>query len=176
MTDRAALEADLERLHRESFAWALACCRWDRTEAEDVIQSTYLKVLDGTARFDGGSSFKTFLFAVVRRTAAERRRRSQFHGLALWRWVQERAEPEGHSSEHEVHLSRASSQLLAALSGLPVRQKEVLHLVFYQDLSISEAAEVMNVSVGTARQHYDRGKRQLRRILGPALRPQECFG
>jgi RNA polymerase sigma factor (sigma-70 family) len=176
MTDRADLEADLERLHGESFAWALACCRWDKTEAEDVIQTTYLKVLDGTARFDGRSTFKTFLFAVIRRTAGERRRRSQFQGLALWRWVQGRPEPERPSSEHEVHLSRASSQLIAALSRLPLRQKEVLHLVFYQDLSISEAAEVMRVSLGTARQHYDRGKRQLRQILGPQLRPQECFG
>jgi RNA polymerase sigma-70 factor (ECF subfamily) len=176
MMERASLESDLERLHGESFAWALACCRWDRTEAEDVIQSTYLKVLDGAARFDGRSSFKTFLFAVIRRTAGERRRRTQFQGLALWRWGQGRAEPERRSSEHEVHLSRASAQLIAALSELPARQKEVLHLVFYQDLSISEAAEVMGVSLGTARQHYDRGKRQLRQILGPTLSPQECFG
>jgi RNA polymerase sigma-70 factor (ECF subfamily) len=176
MMERASLESDLERLHGESFAWALACCRWDRTEAEDVIQSTYLKVLDGAARFDGRSSFKTFLFAVIRRTAGERRRRTQFQGLALWRWGQDRAEPERRSSEHEVHLSRASAQLIAALSELPARQKEVLHLVFYQDLSISEAAEVMGVSLGTARQHYDRGKRQLRQILGPTLSPQECFG
>jgi RNA polymerase sigma-70 factor (ECF subfamily) len=174
--ERASLEIDLERLHGESFAWALACCRWDRTEAEDVIQSTYLKVLDGAARFDGRSTFKTFLFAVIRRTAGERRRRTQFQGLALWRWGQGRTEPERRSSEHEVHLSRASAQLIAALSELPARQKEVLHLVFYQDLSISEAAEVMGVSLGTARQHYDRGKRQLRQILGPTLSPQECFG
>lgn len=176
MADRADLEADLERLHAESFAWALACCGWDRTEAEDVIQSTYLKILDGTARFEQRSAFKTFLFAVIRRTAAERRRRLQFQGLALWRWVQGRPEPERQTSEQEVHLSRASSQLIAALAKLPVRQKEVLHLVFYQDLSISEAADVMGVSLGTARQHYDRGKRQLRRILGSTLRPQECFG
>lgn len=176
MTDRADLEAELDRLHGESFAWALSCCQWDRTEAEDVIQSTYLKILDGAARFHGRSSFKTFLFSVIRRTAAERRRRRQFQGLALWRWVQGRPEPEHRASEHEVHLSRASSQLVAALSELPARQKEVLHLVFYQDLSISEAAKVMGVSLGTARQHYDRGKRQLRQILGPTLRPQECFG
>jgi len=41
----------------------------------------------------------------------------------------------------------------------------VLHLVFYQELTIEEASRVMNVSLGTARTHFDRGKRRLREIL-----------
>ena len=45
------------------------------------------------------------------------------------------------------------------------KQREVLHLVFYQDLSVREAAEVMQVTVGTARVHYDRGKKKLRGLL-----------
>jgi RNA polymerase sigma-70 factor (ECF subfamily) len=41
----------------------------------------------------------------------------------------------------------------------------VLHLVFYQDLSIAEAADVMDVGLGTARTHYERGKARLRQLL-----------
>jgi RNA polymerase sigma-70 factor (ECF subfamily) len=41
----------------------------------------------------------------------------------------------------------------------------VLHLVFYQDLSISEAAVIMGVSLGSARTHYERGKARLRELL-----------
>jgi RNA polymerase sigma factor (sigma-70 family) len=52
-----------------------------------------------------------------------------------------------------------------ALARLPARQRETLHLVFYQDLSLSEAAEVMNISIGAARQHYERGKKRLRETL-----------
>jgi Sigma-70 region 2 len=79
---RHVLEAGLQRYHQESFGWALTCCRWVATEAEEVLQETYLKVLDGRARFDGRSHFKTWLFAVLRRTAAERRRK-----VHLWRVV-----------------------------------------------------------------------------------------
>jgi DNA-directed RNA polymerase specialized sigma24 family protein len=70
------VEAELRRYHQDSFGWALACCRWVATEAEEVLRETYLKVLEGRARFDGRSHFKTWLFAVLRRTAAERRRQA----------------------------------------------------------------------------------------------------
>jgi RNA polymerase sigma-70 factor (ECF subfamily) len=43
----------------------------------------------------------------------------------------------------------------------------VLHLVFYQDLTIQEAAQIMGVGIGSARQHYERGKARLRSLLQP---------
>ena len=70
------LEAQLERLHPESFGWALSCCGHDETEAEDVLQTTYLKIITGKARFGGRSSFKTWVFGVIRRTAQEASRRT----------------------------------------------------------------------------------------------------
>src|SRR5438876_257659 len=47
------LRREIEQLHERSFAWALACCGWRREEASDVLQTAYLKVFDGRARFDG---------------------------------------------------------------------------------------------------------------------------
>jgi RNA polymerase sigma-70 factor (ECF subfamily) len=59
-----------------------------------------------------------------------------------------------------------AKELFAALDRLSSRQREVLHLVFYQDLTIAAAADVLGISVGSARVHYERGKAHLRQLLG----------
>jgi len=159
-----ALELEPVRLHPAAFGWAIACCPGDRAAAEDALQASYLKILDGRARFAGRASFRTWLFAVVRNTAAELRRR------AAWRRLLPLAAlgdpPDGRPDAATV-LARADGtrRLVAALATLPRRQREVLHLVFYQDLTITEAADVAGVSLGTARTHYERGKAALRKLL-----------
>lgn len=161
-----SVQEGLAELHPASFGWALACCGGNRQEAEDVLQAAYVKVLEGSARFDGVSAFKTWLFAVIRRTAGERRRSRWTRALALERWW--RGRPEAAAVADPEGLARGSEacrRLRASLLELPGRQREVLHLVFYQDLSLQEAAEVAGISVGSARRHYHRGKLRLRALL-----------
>jgi RNA polymerase sigma-70 factor, ECF subfamily len=153
----------IERLHGASFGWAMSCCGHRREEAEDVLQTSYLKLLDGRAHFAGWASFKTFLFAVIRRTAAERRRRELVRGRLLLHWWQSAPAPSG---EAELELSARAAALLAALGRLPRRQQEVLRLFVQHDLPVAEAAIVLGIGVGSARVHYDRGKRRLRALLG----------
>jgi RNA polymerase sigma factor (sigma-70 family) len=157
------LEEQLERSHADCFAWAMACCRGDCADAEDVLQSSYLKVLDGQAVFAGRSSFKTWLCGVIRHTAAEQRRRRMLRRLWGAQPLNTVAlvDPSPHA-DAVLGRSESSARLSAALEALPRRQREVLHLVFYQDLTIREAAEVLGVSIGTARVHYERGKDRLR--------------
>lgn len=162
------LKLELERLHPVSFAWALACCRGRRDEAEDVLQSAYLKVLNGKARFDGRSGIKTWLLAVVRRTASERRRSRWLRRLAFARWLARRPEPgDANDAEAAHRRSEACRRVREALSRLPARQSQVVHLVFYEELTVEQAAQVLGVSVGTARTHFDRGKRRLRTLVAP---------
>jgi RNA polymerase sigma-70 factor (ECF subfamily) len=159
------LAAELERLHPASFSWALSCCRYSREEAEEVLQASYLKLLEGTARFAGRSSFKTFLFGVIRRTAAERRRRTAFQALFLRRW----ADDPGSAPIAERATPEPVERLDAALARLPRRQREVIELRLQHELTIEEAAAAMAISVGSARVHYARAKDRLRRLLAEEL-------
>jgi RNA polymerase sigma factor (sigma-70 family) len=156
----------LAELHASAFTWCLHVCRGNRVEAEDVLQTVYLKVLQGGARFDGQSTFRTWLFAVIRFTAYEGRR-------AVARWLRRGALLAGMAIATDAPATALDSlcqdeerrrieRLLAGLSG---RQRDVLRLVFCHDLTVEEAATVMGVSLGSARVHYQRGKERLRKAM-----------
>jgi RNA polymerase sigma-70 factor (ECF subfamily) len=164
--DASPIETELERLHPGAFAWALVCCESSRPEAEEVLQTAYLKVLDGRAQFSGRSSLRTWLFGVIRYTALERRRHRTIDGAALarlWLWrgsPEASPSPEGLSAEGEIRL-----RLRRLLGKLSARQREVLHLVFYEELTLEQAGEVLGLPPGTIRTHYQRGKARLRELL-----------
>jgi RNA polymerase sigma-70 factor (ECF subfamily) len=164
--DSTDFRKQLEEMHAASFGWALWCCNQRREEAEDILQSTYLKVFDGAATFDGKSSLRTWFFGVIRRTAAERERRQWIRRELFDRWlVSEPSAPPASGPEAMACESETRRTLLRAVTRLSTRQRQVLHLVFYQELTIEEASRVMNISLGTARTHFDRGKRRLREVL-----------
>src|SRR5687767_7639754 len=158
------LEAWLERLHNESFGWALSCSGGDAARAEDVLQTAYMRVISGRAVYGQRSSFRTWLFGVIRRVALEenRRMRTERKRTVLLKDASMQAIADDRARPDEFESALA---LRTALAQLPDRQSEVLHLVFYQDMSISDAAEVMEISVGSARTHYERGKARLRVVL-----------
>lgn len=160
----------LEALHPDAFGWALHCCGGDHSRAEDVLQNAYLKLASDRLAFAGTSSFKTWWFGVIRLTAHEEFRRLRYResllGKLLLQLSGDSHDPRP-SPSRQVELDEQTMQLRACLSQLPARQAEVLHLVFYQDLSLSEAAAVMKVGIGSARQHYERGKARMRSLLQP---------
>lgn len=160
----------LEALHPDAFGWAVHCCGGDAGRAEDVLQNAYLKLAAERARPSGGSSFKTWWFGVIRFTAHEDFRRLRGRETLLGRLTSLFSGPAQDPRPcpaRQLELDEQAAALRQALNQLPARQAEVLHLVFYQDLSLSEAASVMKVSLGSARQHYERGKARLRTLLTP---------
>ncbi len=166
--DRSELERTLERLHPESFGWALACSARDRDLAADVLQSAYAQVLAGQARFDGRSTFRTWLFGVIRRSALAELRRARRHrgDVGSAHTVMDRTP----GADQTLEVEERRRELLSALEALSPRQREVLVLVFYHDLTIEEASRVMEISLGSARTHYDRGKKALLARLGQEVR------
>src|SRR5688500_9928783 len=165
--DIAELQAELEKLHSASFGWALSCCRRDHAEAEEVLKTVYLKILEGKAKFRGESSLKTWLFAVSRKTAIGEYRKRLLRNLVFIGGLEKRDDATPLVEARGAALARPEirKQYRAALAQLPPRQREVLHLAFYEDMSLSEAAVIMGISIGSARQHYERGKKHLREWL-----------
>ncbi|HVT02830.1 MAG TPA: RNA polymerase sigma factor [Thermoanaerobaculia bacterium] len=170
--NQADLEHEMEQLHPASFAWALGCCRRNRDDAEEILQIVYLKVLEGKAKFDGRSSLKTWLFSVIRNTAAARMRSIWMQPpleFAMW-FAGAREQAAVESADVSIEHSQRNAKLNDAVERLSSRQREVLQLVFYHDMTVEEAAMAMEVSVGSARVHYHRGKRQLLAMLNGDLR------
>lgn len=159
--DATELRRQLEQVHADCFGWALACCRRDRDAAEEGLQTVYLSVLDGHARYDGRSSFRTWLFGVIRRTVASRRRTAWLRQMLLTREAARLSPAAAAAPDAEVERSSGNRRIQRALARLAPRQSEVLQLVFYHDMTVEEAAMVMGVSVGSARTHYARGKARL---------------
>ena len=164
--DIAELKNELEKLHSASFGWAMSCCRRDHAEAEEVLQTVYLKIFEGKARYRGEASLKTWLFAVIRKTAIGEYRKRLLRNLVFIGGLDKRDDAATtETAPVAFEKSELHKQFRVALAKLPPRQREALHLVFYEDLSLSEAAAVMGISIGSARQHYDRGKKHLREWL-----------
>lgn len=169
--DLSELKAELEKLHPASFGWALSCCRHNRAEAEEVLQTVYLKILQGKACYRNEANLRTWLFAVIRKTAISEHRKQLLRTLKVIASAQSTAgnnQPGDKGvalAQAEYERSEMQRRFQQAFAQLPARQRETLHLVFYQDLSLSGAAEVMNISVGSARRHYERGKKRLRETL-----------
>src|SRR6266576_3699085 len=122
----AELKAELEKLHSSSFGWTLSCCRRDRGEAEEVLQTVYLKILEGKARFRGESSFRTWLFAVIHKTAAGERRKNLLRKLKLVRESHGESERIAPAQRPDVAVERSEMQtrFQRALEQLPARQQQ----------------------------------------------------
>lgn len=167
----AELAAQLEALHPQCLGWAMACCDNRREDAEDVLHDTYVGVLDNGLRFNGASSFRTWLFGIIRNKARARDRRERLRawiggGITNAARV-ESPEPAALPDDDAIAAERRA-HTRRALEALPRRQREVLLLVFYHDLTVEQAAEVMRVSVGSARTHYARGKARMASLLAEA--------
>lgn len=161
--DRETIEQAIREIHPDCFGWALACCRHDREEAQDVLQASYLKALEGKAVYHGSASVKTWMFGIVRRTAWERRRSWLVRTLIRRRPGEEISPaptPESVASDREAH-----ARLRTLLAQLSPRQRDLLHLVYYQEMTIEDASQVLGITLGTARTHYTRGKDRLRALL-----------
>lgn len=158
----------LAELHESAYRWALVCCGMDADGARETMQTVYLEILTGRASFHGEASLKTWLFAVVRNTAlrlanGHRRERARVERLAAL----DAAATAADGGLEQAVAAQTRRRIAAALRRLPSRQRLIVELVYFHELSVAEAAAVMGIAVGSARQHFHRAKRALAAVLRP---------
>ena len=153
--------AELERLVEEYQTAVLRICYLylcDRSQAEDAVQETFLKVYKGLDSFRGESSEKTWIMKIAMNTCWS----MNHSGWA--RFFNRRVTPEM-LPEAAVPFEEKDDELTRAVIRLPIRLREVILLYYYQGLKVNEIAEALGISQPSVSGRLKRGRERLKDIL-----------
>ncbi len=155
---------DLYARHGSAILGFLTSRLNNRQLAEEVLQDVMLAVWKNAGSFRGDSKVRTWLYVIARNRAinTQRKRSPEFVQLN---------EDYGFQSEDTGPMERMIKQsnrevVRSAIDQLQEGQKEVLILVFYNQLSGPETAAVLGISEGTVKSRLHRAKHQLKQMLG----------
>jgi len=160
--DDSAVE-ELLRLYSDGLTMYLNNYVRDMNIAEELCDETFIKLVTKMPKFNGKSSFKTFLYSIGRNTALDylrKHRNKQASSLDELPEIQSDSDPEQSflRSERDAALHRAILRLKPEYS-------QVLWLTYFEELSGSEAAAVMKKSVSAVRTLLHRAKPALKKEL-----------
>ena len=172
--DRDALAPLVERHYARLYRIALAYLR-QREDALDVVQEAFVKAYQGASRWDGSAEAGPWLTRVTVNLAIDRWRRNRRRGetfspLADDDHAASLADP-GASAEQALRGREAGERVARALRVLPERQRAVVVLRHYQDLSLEEIAQSLGMSLGTVKSSLHRALARMRERLAPEERP-----
>ena len=139
-------------------------------EADDVAQEAFLKAYRNLRQFRAGASFRAWLLTIVA-NEARNRRRSFLRRNALVLRVRSRDTPTaaGADDPEDAAVLRSRRQLLAdALARLSDRDREVLALRYFAELTEVEMAAGLGCAPGTVKSRLSRAMGRLRTELGEA--------
>ncbi len=157
-------EFDLQCLHTDLIQWIQFCTNHDGELSAEIIQQTYLKIVEGRAKYEKKSALRTWLFGVARFTSLEVLRERKTHsGEELETEIVPASDEESDLVVSIDHYSKLAIE--AAIEELSLTQREVIYLHFYKDFTLSEIAEVLGLTIGTVRTQYHRAKIKLNSLL-----------
>lgn len=135
-----------------------------RTEAEDIYQDVFLKLLDQPRTFDSDEHLKAWLIRVARDHLRTRTRRAT-DPLEDHREEAERLLAQAGSGDEEP-ASDVFSALWDAVGHLPEDQRTVVNLFYVEELSTQEIARILECTAGAVRTRLYRARSTLRDLLG----------
>jgi len=142
---------ELLRIHYvEIYAYLRRLCT-SAADAEDLTQQTFLKVWSSLDGFKGSSKFSTWLYRIARNTCIDFQRKNsgknRVHSEQWWdECIDENPGPFANVSERQL-----ARYLYEAVDQLDEDKKHVVHLHYYQGLSIRQTAEVLGIATSTVK-------------------------
>jgi len=177
--DPWAIEQLVLRYQKKVFAIACQMLSGDVEEAKDRTQDAFLQAFRKIKQFKGKASFYTWLYRIVINTCIDaRRRRRRWREIFLpWRFernkeatsayfLEEYPDPDKNSDPLST-LSRKQleSDMKSAVNTLSEKQRTIFQLKVFQEMSISEIAELTGLAQGTVKTHLFRATRVIQKQL-----------
>ena len=169
--DLDALSDLITRYQNRLYRYLLRMVR-QPSEAEDLFQQTWLRVVERIRSFDPKRSFEAWLFTVARNLAIDHLRRVRPESLdeptsdaASSESAADRLTSREPAPFDRAFASERSSQVASAVAELPVMYRDVLALRFEEEMKIEEIAQVVGAPLSTVKTRLRRSLEQLRRGL-----------
>ncbi|MUH45453.1 MAG: sigma-70 family RNA polymerase sigma factor [Actinobacteria bacterium] len=180
MTTTETAEERAQRFERDAMPYIDqlygAAMRMTRnpTDAEDLVQETYLKAFGAFTSFTEGTNLKAWLFRILTNTYINiyrKKQRQPYQSATDDLTDGQLHEAESHtarglrSAETEALDRLADSDVVEALAAIPEDFRLAVYLVDVEGFAYKEAAEIMGTPVGTVMSRLHRGRKLLRASL-----------
>ncbi len=173
MADRATFVEDTEPFMGSLYSTAVRLTG-NRTDAEDLVQETYLRAYRSYDSFTAGTNLRAWLFRILNNTHINRYRArtrrpeeaelDDIEDLYLYRRLQDTSRY-GRSAEDQLMEVFSEAEVVAAVEGLPEAYRMAVLLADVEGFSYKEIAEILDIPVGTVMSRLHRGRKALQKEL-----------
>lgn len=125
--------------------------------AEELTQEVFLKIWRAFDRYDSRASLSTWIYTIAKNTALTWLRSESYR----------RAIPLDSAGEPSTNApADARCDIRSCVERLPAEQRQVVEQYYFQDRSVDDVAEILNLPAGTVKSHLFRARRSLAAMLG----------
>ena len=148
----------------------------NREEAEEVAQDTFIKVFSSLNKFKGNSKFSTWIYKVTYNTCLDRIKKNKkyLNDVAIDEFIFNKLDAIDNALENMIKEEK-SKCIKNCINKLPEDSSALLTLFYFEELSLEEISEIINVEVNTAKVKLFRARKKLAVILEQYLQPQNTM-